>query len=56
MTKEQIRETLKQVLDPEIGINIVDMGLVYTVEIKARRTLHSTNHDLPSLPFAWRDH
>ena len=34
MTEDQIRETLKQVYDPEIGVNIVDLGLVYNIEIK----------------------
>ena len=32
ITKEQIVETLKNVIDPEIGINIADLGLVYTAE------------------------
>jgi metal-sulfur cluster biosynthetic enzyme len=32
--KEQILEALKNVHDPELGINIVDLGLVYGVEIK----------------------
>ena len=32
-TKEDIREGLKQVFDPEIGINIVDLGLVYDSDI-----------------------
>ena len=32
MTEEQILESLKQVLDPEVGINIVDLGLIYKVE------------------------
>lgn len=34
ITKEQILETLKNVIDPEIGINIADLGLVYTAEEK----------------------
>jgi metal-sulfur cluster biosynthetic enzyme len=31
--REQVLEELKNVYDPELGINIVDLGLVYTVEI-----------------------
>lgn len=31
-TVEQMREALKDVYDPEIPINIVDLGLVYKVE------------------------
>lgn len=32
-TRDDVLEGLKNVLDPEIGINIVDLGLVYDAEI-----------------------
>lgn len=33
ITKEQVMEALKNCYDPEIPINIVDMGLVYDVQV-----------------------
>lgn len=32
-TPERVLEALKQVYDPELGINIVDLGLVYDVQV-----------------------
>jgi metal-sulfur cluster biosynthetic enzyme len=33
ITKEQVLEALKNCYDPEIPINIVDMGLIYGVDV-----------------------
>jgi len=32
-TENEVLEVLKQVDDPEIGVNVVDLGLVYAVDI-----------------------
>ena len=34
VSTEDVLEALKNVLDPELGINIVDLGLVYDVRIE----------------------
>jgi metal-sulfur cluster biosynthetic enzyme len=33
ITEEAILEALRQVIDPELGCNIVDLGLIYSVTI-----------------------
>lgn len=33
VTKEQIIDALKLVVDPELGINVVDLGLIYDIDI-----------------------
>lgn len=34
ITKEQVLEALKPIVDPEIGISIVDLGLIYNVSFQ----------------------
>jgi metal-sulfur cluster biosynthetic enzyme len=34
LQEDVVREVLHTVVDPELGVNIVDLGLVYGIEIK----------------------
>jgi metal-sulfur cluster biosynthetic enzyme len=33
LNEDTVREALKQVVDPELFVNIIDLGLVYTVTV-----------------------
>lgn len=49
--EERIREALKGVKDPELGYNIVDLGLVYDIELEdgnARITMTLTSPGCPA--------
>ena len=35
--QEDVLEALRDVVDPELGINVVDLGLVYGVDVDAER-------------------
>jgi metal-sulfur cluster biosynthetic enzyme len=32
MMVEEVRKALRHIVDPEVGINVVDLGLIYRVE------------------------
>jgi len=37
---EDVREVLKQINDPELNYNIVDLGLVYDINVKDEGNVH----------------
>lgn len=45
-----IRDILRQVIDPEVGMNIVDLGLVYRVEPTPDRLLIEMTMTSPACP------
>ncbi|PZR57855.1 MAG: hypothetical protein DLM50_05075 [Candidatus Meridianibacter frigidus] len=41
-TVEEVRENLKEVLDPELHLSIVDLGLLYGVDVAGEQNEHVT--------------
>jgi len=39
LSEELVRSRLRAVIDPELGVNIVDLGLVYGIELEERGTV-----------------
>ena len=57
-TKEDVTEALRQVEDPELGMDIVDLGLLYDVEVAGPRVkvLYSlTSMGCPAGPLIEQD-
>ena len=46
----RIRELLREVIDPELGVNIVDLGLVYAIEVDDRAVHVRMTMTTPSCP------
>jgi metal-sulfur cluster biosynthetic enzyme len=51
-TEPDIRAALRQVIDPEIGVNIVDLGLVYRIEVDGARVRIAMTMTSPACPLA----
>lgn len=49
-TEEEVRSALHTVIDPEVGMNIVDLGLVYRVEISGNTLQVDLTMTTPACP------
>ncbi|SMD30601.1 metal-sulfur cluster assembly factor [Picrophilus oshimae] len=50
VTKEEILEVLKGVSDPEIGMDVVNLGLVYDIKIDGNRVYIKMTMTAPTCP------
>jgi metal-sulfur cluster biosynthetic enzyme len=57
-TRDEVMEVLRQVEDPELGMDIVDLGLVYEAEVEdstAKVTYSLTSMGCPAGPLIAQD-
>ena len=50
MNTDEIRSALGEVIDPELGINIVDLGLVYAIAVDGEAIRIAITMTSPSCP------
>ena len=51
VTKEEIHEILKKVQDPEIGLDIISLGLVYNIEVNDNKVKVLMTFTTPMCPY-----
>ena len=52
VTKEQVMEALKDVIDPEIGVSLVEMNLIKDVLIEGNKVKVKMTLTIPGCPLA----
>ena len=50
ITEDSIRDALRDVVDPEVGLNVVDLGLVYEIEAGGERIAVRMTMTTPACP------
>ncbi|ODS31006.1 MAG: putative 1,2-phenylacetyl-CoA epoxidase, subunit D [Candidatus Scalindua rubra] len=50
LTEESVRTMLMDVIDPEIGVNIIDLGLVYDIKINGNEVRIKMTLTSPGCP------
>jgi metal-sulfur cluster biosynthetic enzyme len=50
LQEDVVRESLRTVVDPELGVNIVDLGLIYGVEVNEKDVVVKLTLTSPACP------
>jgi metal-sulfur cluster biosynthetic enzyme len=50
VTAEQVTAALRDVLDPELGMSVVDLGLIYGIDIEPARVRVTMTLTVPGCP------
>ncbi len=50
LTEEKIKEQLKKVIDPEIGLSVVDLGLIYDIKVEGDKVHIKMTLTTPGCP------
>lgn len=50
VTEEAVREALKEVVDPEIGLDVINLGLIYGIKIDGGRVDVTMTLTSPACP------
>ena len=51
-TSKEIREILKKVIDPEVGIDVVSLGFIYDIKVKGNDIKITMTLSSPGCPLA----
>ena len=50
MTADEVEEALTNVIDPELGLDFVELGLIYTIEVEGSEVFVSFSLTSPGCP------
>jgi metal-sulfur cluster biosynthetic enzyme len=52
VTKKKIIEALKEVVDPELGLNVIDLGLIYDIKVENEKVFVKMTLTSPFCPMS----
>lgn len=50
VSEKEVRDALREVMDPELGISLVDLGLIYGIEVAGKKVGVKMTFTTPACP------